>query len=77
MSKHKPIVERPVTAQDYLDHFQINPLGQKILADLSMRFYDRSSLVPGDAIMTGAKEGERSVVLFIIQQCLRAQQKED
>jgi len=48
-----------------------------VLADLSMRFYDRSSLVPGDPGMTHAREGERSVVLFIIQQCYDAQRKKE
>lgn len=58
----------------YFEIFQFNPAGQKVLADLSMRFYDRPSVVSGEPEhMTFVRAGERNVLLYIIQKCAEAQ----
>lgn len=67
--------DRKVLTKLYLDVFQANPAGQKILADLAMRFYDRPSVLAGEPEhMTFVREGERTVLLYIIQKCAEAQQ---
>lgn len=49
--------------------FQGNSDGQAILDELSRLFYDRNSYTKGDPYETTFKEGQRSVIGFIIQKC--------
>lgn len=58
----------------YYNVFQGTPDGQKILDELSARFYDRTSVTnPVDPNATLVLEGQRQVVLFIIEQCAKGQ----
>jgi hypothetical protein len=64
----------PVPAVSYYNIFQSNPDGQKILDELSRLYYDRSSITnPVDANATLVLEGQRQVVLWIIQKCAEGQ----
>lgn len=47
--------------------------GEKVLKDLTDRFMMHSSIVPGDAYATHAREGGREVVLFILRRIQGAQ----
>ena len=47
--------------------------GQEVLTDLRERFYERTSIVPGDAYATHAREGAREVVLYILDRIKRAE----
>lgn len=58
-----------VDSKKYHQFFQRNPDGAAILTELSMLFYDRTSVVSGDPYGTHVKEGERNVVKFIIDKC--------
>ena len=40
--------------------------GRRVLNDLRVAFYDRSSFVPGDPYATHVFEGERAVILRIL-----------
>lgn len=40
--------------------------GRRVLNDLRVAFYDRSSFVPGDPYATHVFEGERTVILRIL-----------
>jgi len=62
-----------VTALDYLNLFQANPLGLKILADLNIRFYEGQILVPNDPVSTAVNVGHRNVVQHIYDQIAKAQ----
>ena len=67
--------DRALLARAYMDVFQANPSGQKVLADLAMRFYDRPGLAEGEPEhMSLVHTGERNVVLHIIKQCAAAQE---
>lgn len=48
--------------------FVNNVAGQKVLEDLSARFYDIPSYTPGDSHHTAFKEGQRFVIRMILQQ---------
>ena len=43
-----------------------SPDGQKVFKTMEAEFSDRSSFVVGDSHATAFKEGQRSVMLFII-----------
>ena len=47
--------------------------GQEVLTDLRERFYERTSVVPGDPYATHAREGAREVVLYILDRIKRAE----
>ena len=47
--------------------------GEKVLADLKQRFYDRPSNVPGDPFQTHVNEGAREVMLYILQRINKAE----
>lgn len=69
------VKEVDVLSKLYLDTFQANPAGQKILADLAMRFYDRPGIEAGEQEHVAlVRAGERNVILYIIQKCANAQQ---
>lgn len=64
-----------VLSKLYSDLFQTNPAGQKVFEDLHARFYGRPSVIPGEPEhMTFVREGERNVLLYILQRCADAQQ---
>lgn len=68
--------DRAVLAKAYLDVFQANPSGQKVLADLAMRFYDRPGIEAGEQQHVAlVRAGERNVLLYIIQKCAEAQKE--
>lgn len=58
----------------YLEIFQGNPAGMKILEDLSIRFENRPSFVAGDSHATAKNEGQREVILYIYQQIANAKE---
>lgn len=60
--------ERPVSVA-YARIFQEDKDGQAILNELATLFYDRQSYVKGDSHETAFKEGQRSVVAFLIRKC--------
>ncbi len=61
-------------ARTYHNLFEGHADGQAILTDLSQKFYDRSSVTsPVDPNATLVMEGQRQVVLYIIQQCAEGQ----
>lgn len=53
----------------YYRIFQEDKDGQGIITELAARFYDRPSYVKGDPYETAFKEGQRSVVAFLIRKC--------
>lgn len=68
------IAKATALAKSYYNIFQGNPDGQKILEDLSKKFYDRSSVTnPVDPHATLVLEGQRQVILFILLKCAEAQ----
>ena len=71
-NKKKPSADIPAVI--YYNIFQGHKDGQKILDELSKKFYDRTSVSnPVDPNATLVLEGQRQVVLFIIQKCLEGQ----
>jgi len=61
-------------AKIYFNIFQGHQDGQDILQELSMRFYDRTSISsPVDPNATLVLEGQRQVLLFIMQKCAEGQ----
>jgi hypothetical protein len=52
----------------YVRVFEQHPEGAAILADLTRRFYDQPSFVPGQPDVVAYREGRRSVLAFILQQ---------
>lgn len=63
-----------VLSKLYADVFQANPAGQKVFEDLQARFYGRPSVIAGEPEhMTFVHEGERIVLLYILQRCADAQ----
>lgn len=57
--------------QDYLLTFADNP-GVKVLKELRIDFYDRPSYVQGDPYETAKREGERAVILRILDKIKQA-----
>ena len=55
-----------VVADFYNRIFQKDNDGKAVLEELCRQFYDRPSYVKGDAYDTAFKEGQRSVVAFIL-----------
>lgn len=53
------------TRRAYLAVFT-SDAGKKVLNDLRVAFYDRTSVVPGDPYLTHVCEGERTVILRIL-----------
>lgn len=49
--------------------FQRDKDGQNVLAELCRLFYDRPSYVKGDTHETAHREGQRSVVAFLMHKC--------
>lgn len=68
--------ERPV-AKMYYRIFQQDKDGQAILDELAALFYDRQSYVKGDSYETAFKEGQRSIVAFIINKCGQINKEEE
>lgn len=67
--------DQGVLTKLYLDVFQANPSGQKVLADLAMRFYDRLGIEAGEQQhLALVRSGERNVLLYILQRCANAQE---
>ncbi len=62
------IPERPA-ASTYHRIFQQDKDGQTIFNELAALYYDRPSHVKGDPYETAYKEGQRSVVAFLIRKC--------
>lgn len=58
----------PVRPEVYRRIFEQHPEGVAILEDLSRRFYDQPSFVPGQPDVVAYREGRRAVLIFIIQQ---------
>ena len=50
-----------------------SPDGEAVLRDLMMKFYKYSSHVPGDSHTTAFKEGQRQVVIYILDRLERAE----
>ncbi len=63
-----------VNPKIYLSLFQVNPDGRKILTEMAFKFYDRLSYTEKDSHATAFREGQRSVIQFIIQKCADAQE---
>ncbi|MDP5239923.1 hypothetical protein Q9Q94_10285 [Uliginosibacterium sp. 31-16] len=63
-----------ITPQLYAAVFQISPDGSRVFEELTSRFYDIQSHTPGDSYETAFREGQRSVLRFVIRQLARAQQ---
>ena len=51
----------------YHNIFVKNRDGEEILADLCKLFYDRPSYEKGDAMHTAYREGQRSVIAFLLR----------
>lgn len=51
----------------YHNIFVKNRDGEEILADLCKLFYDRPSYEKGDATHTAYREGQRSVIAFLLR----------
>ena len=49
---------------------------QKVLEELTSLFYDRSSYTKGDPYETAFNEGQRSVILFILQKLSQVENKD-
>jgi len=47
--------------------FQQDADGAAVLEELAARYYDRQSYVPGDPHATSYQEGQRSVVMYLLQ----------
>lgn len=47
--------------------FQQDADGMAVIDELAARYYDRPSYVPGDPCATSFHEGQRSVILWILQ----------
>lgn len=59
----------PIEPKIYDRIFQMDKDGQAILEELARLFYDRPSYTQGDTHETAYKEGQRSVVAFLIRKC--------
>lgn len=53
----------------YYRIFQEDRDGQAIFDEMAGLFYDRPSYVKGDPHETAYREGQRSVVMFLIRKC--------
>ena len=63
-----------VPANIYYNIFQGHADGQKILDELAVKFYDRTSISnPVDPNATLVMEGQRQVILFILAKCSEGQ----
>jgi len=67
----------PVDPSIYNRIFQRDKDGEAILAELSALFYDRPSYTKGDTHETAFKEGQKSVVAFLIRKCGLAQEEDE
>ena len=56
-----------IEKEDYQALFDKNPLGTKVLEDLSTLFYDIDGYVKGDPNHAIYVEGQRSVIRFILR----------
>lgn len=63
----KPV--EPVEAKIYVRLFQQDRDGQAVLDELARLYYDRASYTRGDTHETAFKEGQRSVVAYLIRKC--------
>ena len=73
-SENKKRAGADIPAELYYNIFQGHPDGMQILEELSRKFYDRTSISnPVDPHATLVMEGQRQVVLFIIQKCVEGQ----
>lgn len=59
-------MNEPLHSQTYQTAFSAHPAGQKVLEELTARFYDIASYTKNDSHETAFKEGQRSVLRFII-----------
>ena len=55
-----------VPGEIFYSLFQKNPDGVKVFEELCARFYDKQSYTKGDSYHTAYLEGQRSVVLWLI-----------
>ena len=67
----------PVDPSIYNRIFQQDKDGQAILDELSGLFYDRLSYTKGDTHETAFKEGQKSVVAFLIRKCGLSQEADE
>lgn len=67
----------PVDPKIYNRIFQQDRDGQAVLDELSRLYYDRPSYTKGDTHETAFKEGQRSVVSFLIHKCGLIQEDKD
>lgn len=62
-----------LTPQIYAVQFQVNKDGNQIFEEMCRIFYDQQSHTHGDPYETAFKEGQRSVMAFIINKMARAE----
>lgn len=55
-----------VEPESYTRLFNKNELGEKVLLELVALYYDRPSYTRGDTHETAYKEGQRSVIAYIL-----------
>jgi hypothetical protein len=63
--------------EDYDAIFVKNGTGEKVLGELSALYYDRPSYTKGDHFETAYKEGQRSVVEFILRKLTFIQMEQE
>lgn len=59
-------MQQQIDAQAYQAVFVANTTGQKVLEELSARFYDIASYAREDPYHTAYNEGQRNVIRFIL-----------
>lgn len=64
----------PLSPRIYAVQFQVNKDGYQIFEEMCRVFYDQQSHTSGDPYETAFKEGQRSVMAFIINKIATAEQ---
>ncbi len=64
-----PKAIEPIGSKIYSRIFQQDHDGQAVLDELARLYYDRASYSQGDTHETAFKEGQRSVVAYLIRKC--------
>jgi hypothetical protein len=60
------MMDGPVNPVDYNRLFTANKTGEEIFLELHAIFYQQQSHTPGDPYTTAFKEGQRSVVSYLV-----------
>lgn len=74
--KKEPMVDRNAIVSKN-NHMFLNvftsPDGEQVLRDMMVKFYKYTSHVPGDSHQTAFKEGQRQVVIYILDRLEKAE----